>query len=187
MSAARWDWTSAVTLITLGAIAGCGLTSSDPGDGNGGAGSGAQAGTSSGGGAGGAATGGAGGAATGGGGFAASGGGGIGAFSGGGTAGFGGAAADGGVSVADAGWFDCFGCACDGTTSYCYSFSGGLKPPPGPDAATCDAAGPSGNKGCKLLPVTCQGAPACGCLPAALAWCNCYDDGGGLRVACNAP
>jgi hypothetical protein len=96
------------------------------------------------------------------------------------------------TGVADAAWFDCLGCACDGTTSYCYSFSGGMKQPPArvppdPDAATCDVATePSGN-GCVLLPAECQGAPSCACLPTSLSWCNCYDDGGGLRVQCNAP
>jgi len=94
--------------------------------------------------------------------------------------------------VQDAGWFDCFDCACDGTTSYCYSFSAGALPPPpmvppNPDAATCDVKTAPDGKGCVLLPAACQGSPSCDCLPTTLIWCDCYDDGGGLRVQCNAP
>ena len=103
-----------------------------------------------------------------------------------GSGGQAGAAADGGISVADAGLFDCFGCACDGTTSYCYSQSAGLGAPPLPDAGAC-LGQDAGDSHCMPLPDTCVGAPSCGCLPQNLAWCTCEDVGGGLQVTCNYP
>jgi hypothetical protein len=108
----------------------------------------------------------------------------------GGSAGFsatGGVAGDAGsVTVADAGLFDCFGCACNGQTSYCYSASGGFKTPPLPDAGACvDQEG--GSIHCKPLPDTCKGAPSCGCIPEAASFCSCEDVGGGLDVHCNLP
>ncbi len=107
----------------------------------------------------------------------------------GGTSGFaatGGTAGDAGnVTVADAGLFDCYGCACNGATSYCVKASGGFWTPPLPDAGLCSAD--AGTVHCKPLPDSCQGAPSCGCVPEPHNICDCEDVGGGLMVKCYYP
>jgi hypothetical protein len=88
-------------------------------------------------------------------------------------------------SVTDAGWFDCGGCACDGTTHYCVEWVGGgayAPPPPPPDAAVCagDAGFPTG--GCLALPANCSGPPSCDCVPTGCGVCTVVP--GGLLVTC---
>lgn len=94
-----------------------------------------------------------------------------------------------GPDLADAGWFDCSGCACNGATHYCLQVAGGAKvlpgAPPPPDAALC---GDTGSFGCTPLPPDCADAPSCSCIPVQLGGaCQCSDDGGGLLVFCALP
>lgn len=88
-----------------------------------------------------------------------------------------------GPRLADAGWFDCYGCACDGTTHYCLSWSAGIAAPPLPDAATCDDS-----SHCTPLPSDCLAPPSCSCVGYGPSDpCFCEDSGGGLLVQCSAP
>jgi hypothetical protein len=94
-----------------------------------------------------------------------------------------------GPDLADAGWFDCSGCACNGATHYCLEVTGGAKglpgAPPPPDAALC---GDTGSFGCTPLPPDCVDAPSCSCIPVQFGGaCQCSDDGGGLLVFCALP
>lgn len=93
-----------------------------------------------------------------------------------------------GPDLADAGWFDCDGCACNGATHYCLvvdSFPFLPNAPPPPDAASCDTAAGSG---CTPLPADCLEAPSCSCIPPKYGGgCDCSDDGGGLRMYCVLP
>ncbi len=92
------------------------------------------------------------------------------------------------VVLQDAGWFDCGGCACDGTTHYCVESSGGAaKLPPLPDASTCADSGTTFG-GCNPLPATCPTPATCDCLTMPVPGaCFCSDAGGGLLVKCMMP
>lgn len=93
---------------------------------------------------------------------------------------------DSSVVAADAGLFDCGGCACDGTTHYCAQASGGHVLPPA-DAAACPEPDGGSGFGCQPLPAACGGVPTCGCLPQTSDACSCEDVGGGLQVMCVYP
>lgn len=88
----------------------------------------------------------------------------------------------GDVVLADAALFDCGGCACDGSTHYCFIAMHPFRAPPPPDAALCEDAGSS----CLPLPANCSANPTCGCIPFAPG-CDCEDVGGGLQVFCYIP
>jgi hypothetical protein len=97
-------------------------------------------------------------------------------------------ASDGAV-VSDAGWFQCGGCACDGTTHYCIHTSGGAANPmpPPDDAAVCDYDAATGSNGCVPLPAGCD-PPSCDCVGVPFGGaCTCTDAGGGILVQCFLP
>lgn len=108
---------------------------------------------------------------------------------GGGSGGMADAATDP-ITVADAGWFECGGCLCDGTTHYCEQISAGVNapsPPEPPDGATLCSTKEAGND-CLPLPTECAGVPSCGCVPKPYGdICSCNDVGGGLLVHCALP
>lgn len=78
----------------------------------------------------------------------------------------------------EAGWFDCAGCECDGTTHYCLRFSGGgmslLSSPP-LDAAVCTPPD-GGFLGCLPLPAGC--GPSCDCVMQSFVSSPCTVTGG---------
>ena len=86
------------------------------------------------------------------------------------------------VVLADAGLFDCGGCACDGATHFCYTVDMHFRGLPSPDAQVCSAFD-GGDPASLDLPAGCGPAPSCACL-APYYQCSCSDIGSGLLVDC---